>query len=138
MNPGRAARSEAWKAWISSSRCKVNATSSSPFSSPSRRRGSISNVWRWPDGETMVWASRSIETLPAPCVASISAASESTTALSTTMGKIPFWKQLAKKMSPKPEPMMARMPISCSDHTAPSRDEPQPKFGPVTNISAWR
>ena len=45
---------------------------------------------------------------------------------------------IAKKMSPKLEPMTARMPISCNDQTAPSREEPQPKFGPVMRISALR
>ena len=51
---------------------------------------------------------------------------------------MPFWKQLAKKMSPKLEPESRGCPILCSAQTAPSREEPQPKLGPAIRISACR
>ena len=91
-----------------------------------------------PKATVIVCCSRSMLMRPAPWVCCTSAARPSTISLSTTTGRMPFWKQLAKKMSPKLEPMTARMPISCSDQTAPSREEPQPKFGPVIRISACR
>jgi len=47
-------------------------------------------------------------------------------------------KAVGKKDVANPEPIIARMPISSSDQTAPSREEPQPKFGPVTRICACR
>jgi hypothetical protein len=41
-------------------------------------------------------------------------------------------------MSAKSGAMMQRIPKSSSDHGACSRDEPQPKFSPVTRIVALR
>ena len=94
---GRSLRSAAWKALISSSRRNVSATSSNPSSRPARRRGSISKRCVLPVGEVMVCASRSMPIRPAPCVSSTSAARPSTISLSTTIGRMPFWKAIGEE-----------------------------------------
>ena len=54
------------------------------------------------------------------------------------MGRMPFLKQLLKKMSAKEGAMTQRMPKSSSAQGACSREEPQPKFSPATRICALR
>jgi hypothetical protein len=53
------------------------------------------------------------------------------------MGRMPFLKQLLKKMSAKDVAITQRMPKSSSAHGACSRDEPQPKLSPATRICAF-
>ena len=55
-----------------------------------------------------------------------------------TTGRMPFLKQLLKKMSAKLVEITQRMPKSSSAQGACSRDEPQPKLSPATMISALR
>ena len=50
------------------------------------------------------------------------------------MGKIPFLKQLLKKMSAKLVEIMHFIPKSSKAHGACSREEPQPKLSPATII----
>ena len=50
------------------------------------------------------------------------------------MGKIPFLKQLLKKISAKLELITHVIPKSNNAHGACSRDYPQPKFFPAINI----
>ena len=53
------------------------------------------------------------------------------------MGKIPFLKQLLKKMSAKLGAIMHLIPKSRSDQGACSLLLPQPKLSPVINIEAF-
>ena len=62
-------------------------------------------------------------------------ASRRLSASSSVTGSSPFWHALLKKISPKPGAITQRMPKRMSAHTAPSRELPQPKFGPAIRIS---
>ena len=75
---------------------------------------------------------------PRSTVSSALRTRRSTNASSRTMGKTPLRKQLAKKISPKLGAITQLMPIAISAVTAPSRDEPQPKFRPASSIGALR
>jgi len=74
----------------------------------------------------------------APWAASVSAAMRRTVSSGSTTGSMPFWKQLPKKMSPKEGAMTARNPMPIRAQTAPSREEPQPKFGPARRMGLPR
>ena len=69
---------------------------------------------------------------------SASSISSTQTALGSTSGRMPFLKQLLKKMSANDGAITQRMPKSRSAHGACSRLEPQPKFSKATRISACR
>jgi hypothetical protein len=58
--------------------------------------------------------------------------------LGSTTGRMPFLKQLLKKMSAKEVEITQRMPKSASAQGACSRDDPQPKLSPATRIWASR
>ena len=60
----------------------------------------------------------------------------STSSAGSVSGSTPFWKQLARKMSPKLGAMTHRNPNATVAHTACSRELPHPKFSPVTSTSA--
>ena len=62
----------------------------------------------------------------------------STCSWGRTMGRMPFLKQLLKKMSAKDGAITQRMPKSSSAQGACSRELPQPKFSPAIRIWAWR
>jgi hypothetical protein len=68
---------------------------------------------------------------------SASSISLSTSSCGRTMGRMPFLKQLLKKMSAKDGAITQRMPKSSSAQGACSRDDPQPKFSPATRICAF-
>ena len=52
----------------------------------------------------------------------------------TTTGTRPFFVELLRKMSPNRGEITALKPACWIAHTACSRDEPVPKFGPATRI----
>ena len=64
--------------------------------------------------------------------------SRSTWSLSSTIGRMPFLKQLLWKMSAKLGAMTQRMPKSSSAQGACSRELPQPKLSPAIRIWALR
>ncbi len=73
-----------------------------------------------------------------PGAARVASAMRRTSAAGRRTGSSPFWKALAKKMSPKEGAMMQRTPMPISAHTAPSREEPQPKFSSASRIGLPR
>ena len=53
-------------------------------------------------------------------------------------GSRPFWQQFEWKMSANEGARIARKPYWASAHGACSRDEPQPKFSPVSSrVAPW-
>ena len=80
--------------------------------------------------------SRSTASTSSP--ASARAASTATVAAGSTTGRMPFLRQLARKIAPNEGAITARMPNCRIAHTAISREEPQPKFSPAIRMDAAR
>jgi len=86
-----------------------------------------------PLGEVIVCFLETTPMRPAPWVSSISGSEASTMRLVDDDRETPFLKAIGEeKMSPKLDPMTARIPISCSDQTAPFAGGTTTKIGPVT------
>mmetsp|Transcript_1696 Transcript_1696/g.4479 ORF Transcript_1696/g.4479 Transcript_1696/m.4479 type:complete len:431 (+) Transcript_1696:272-1564(+) len=117
--------------------CKVSAMSSRPLSRQCLRKASISKTMGAPPGRVMVCEGRStLSAEPGDLVAV--ASSSSTVAAGRTIGRMPFLKQLLKKMSAKLGAITQRIPKSSRAQGACSRLEPQPKLSRATRMEAER
>src|SRR6056297_3049095 len=134
---GRSCADFASKLSIAPTFSNVRPMSSNPLSRQCLRHVSTSNAKAVPSAVVTVCASRST-VIRAFWPFSASFIRISTCSCGSAMGRIPFLKQLLKKMSAKDGAITQRMPKSRSAHGACSRLDPQPKFSPETRISASR
>src|SRR6056300_2028906 len=132
---GRAAPALASKLSIEAAFSRVKPMSSNPFNRQCLRNGSMSNLIPSPSDDMIVCSSRLTSTRAfAPFSASL--INRSTCSCGSTIGSIPFLKQLLKKMSANDVETTTLIPKSDKAHGACSRDDPQPKLSPAMRIDA--
>jgi hypothetical protein len=109
---------------------------------PFQQGGALAGVeregMRAPSGAITTWRTRSTVVRALPGLARVCAAMARTASRGRRTGKRPFCRALPKKMSPKEGATTARTPMPISAHTAPSREEPQPKFSSASRMGEPR